>query len=64
MSTLGPQHYSLGMLLTGRGWHDGPTLSAMDLLALAIADEEQPPHPLIVNLFRPGDGVAAPGGQR
>lgn len=39
--------YSLGMLVTGRGWHENPNLTAMDLLANAIADEERAPHPLL-----------------
>ena len=48
---MSPYFYSLGMLVTSRGWSEHPTLTAMDLLAAAIADEEKEPHPLIVNVF-------------
>lgn len=49
---MSPNFYSLGMIITGRA-HDEerPTLSAMDLLAAAIADEEHGYHPLIEFLF-------------
>lgn len=47
--------YSLEMLLTGRGKKDSPTLGAVDVLALAIADEEREPSPLISFMFR-GEG--------
>lgn len=46
-----PYFYSLGMLVTGR-MVEQPYLSAMGLLAAAIADEEKPPHQLIAFLFK------------
>lgn len=45
--------YSLGMLVTGRGVEQ-QHLSAMDLLAAGIANEENgptQPHPLIAKIF-------------
>jgi len=50
---MAPYFYSLGMLVTGRH-HDGcnPHLTAMDLLAAVIADEEREPSPAIAFLFR------------
>lgn len=45
---MSPYFYSLGMLVTGRiHEEESPNLSAMDLLAVAISDETQPPHPLL-----------------
>lgn len=48
---MNPYFYSLGMLVTSRGWRDHQTLTAMDLLAEQIADEEKEIHPLIAFLF-------------
>lgn len=50
---MSPYFYSLGMLVTGRIRDtESPYLTAMDLLAEAIADEEREPSPLINFLFR------------
>lgn len=51
---MAPYFYSLGMLVTGRVTeaHETLPLSAMDLLAAAIADDEHAPHPLIGFLFK------------
>lgn len=38
---MSPYFYSLGMLVTSRGWCDSPYLSAMDVLAEAIANQEE-----------------------
>lgn len=52
---MNPYFYSLGMLVTGRIHdEDYATLTLMDLLADAIADEEGEPSPLINFLF-PGE---------
>lgn len=51
---MNPYFYSLGMLVTRRMNEQAENLplSAMDLLARAIADEEQEPSRLIGFLFR------------
>ena len=48
---MNPYFYSLEMLLTGRGWSDSPYLSAMDVLAWCIEDEERQPPKAIAFLF-------------
>jgi hypothetical protein len=48
---MNPYFYSLGMLVTGR-YQDWPYLTAMDLLAEAIADEEKEPSTMIAFLLR------------
>jgi len=48
---MAPYFYSLGMIVTSRGWSDHPTLTPMDLLAEAIADEEREPSRLVVGVF-------------
>lgn len=47
---MSPYFYSLGMLVTSRGWKDSLYLSAMDLLAMQIADDELPLHPFLKKL--------------
>lgn len=50
---MNPYFYSLGMLVTSRGWSESPYLTAMDVLADSIANQEQinEPPPLIAFLF-------------
>lgn len=51
---MSPYFYSLGMLVTRRTTEasEALPLSAMDLLAVAISDEERDPNPMIGFLFR------------
>lgn len=55
---MNPQFLSLGMIITGR-WRDQdqPNLSAMDVLASCIADEEKSPPKIIDFLTANKDGV-------
>ena len=60
---MSPYFYSLGMLVTSRGWSDSPYLSAMDVLAGAIANEEidnEPPK-MIAFLFNDRDDIGRRG---
>jgi hypothetical protein len=50
---LNPYFYSLEMLVTSRAHSDCPYLSAMDVLAWCIADEEREPPQKIAFLFKP-----------
>lgn len=46
---MSPYFYSLSLLVSGRGWHDSPWLSAVDGLAYAIERENEPePLPTLV----------------
>lgn len=49
---MSPYFYSIEMIVTGRGWSDPKNLSAMDVLAWCIADEEREPPKAIGFLFQ------------